>query len=484
MDKTKKAPGQLQVTLVLGLFSLLSGLSGSSTNLAMPQMSVDLGISNSAATWIVQIGLITTAILLVMFGHIGDLLSKNLVFIAGGVAFILGSLLTGIAPVFWLLMIGRVVQAVGSAMIMANSMGIVTQYFPSSSRAEALAAISMFTSVGSISGPAFGGLLITQVSWRWIFLFNVPIGLLILLFGFRTLPMPKVTRGNLQNIMQTANWRGQNLFTAGIIFFFLSGYFIQQGTDKLLIGLAVLAVGLIITVYAFIQDDRAKKPWIEPALLRNPTYMISVSILLLVMLVNAISNILLPFYLQSYGKMSPFVSGLIMMLQSVTMLVVSPISGYLADHWDRQKLTIIGLIVLIVSQVGYALYPANMNLLLIVIPIVVNGVGIGLFLSPNNALTMDSVDQSVAGVAGSLNSFARTLGMTIGISMASSLLFLQLPGVAKITPQLGNQFLSAFRNVFWIATGLSVLALFIVLYRFLKGTKKPATPAPTSTTTK
>ncbi len=381
-------------------------------------------------------------------------------------------------------MIGRVVQAVGSAMIMANSMGIVTQYFPSSSRAEALAAISMFTSVGSISGPAFGGLLITQVSWRWIFLFNVPIGLLILLFGFRTLPMPKVTRGNLQNIMQTANWRGQNLFTAGIIFFFLSGYFIQQGTDKLLIGLAVLAVGLIITVYAFIQDDRAKKPWIEPALLRNPTYMISVSILLLVMLVNAISNILLPFYLQSYGKMSPFVSGLIMMLQSVTMLVVSPISGYLADHWDRQKLTIIGLIVLIVSQVGYALYPANMNLLLIVIPIVVNGVGIGLFLSPNNALTMDSVDQSVAGVAGSLNSFARTLGMTIGISMASSLLFLQLPGVAKITPQLGNQFLSAFRNVFWIATGLSVLALFIVLYRFLKRTKKPATTAPTSTTTK
>jgi len=477
----EKKTSSWQIILVLGLFSLLSGLSGSSTNLALPKISLDLGISNSASTWIVQVGLITTAIFLVMFGHIGDLVSKNLVFLMGGLAFIVGSGITGIAPTYPIILFGRIVQAIGSAMILANSMGIVSQYVPNTSRAEALSIISMFVSVGSISGPAVGGIVITEVSWRWIFLFNVPVGLLILLFGWHTLPLPKHQPGELKQIMQQANWTGQNLFTVGIILFFLSGYFIQQGTSQLPLGLGILLVGTLITVYSFIQDDRSKQPWIDRSVLRNRRYMISVGILMLAMLVNSISNILLPFYLQSYGKMSAFDSGLLMMLQSVTMLVVSPISGYLADHWNRTILTIGGLVILVVSQVGYAIYPPTMDLFQIIWPIVLNGIGIGFFLSPNNAIIMDSVPQSLGGVAGSLSSFARTLGLTIGISVGSSLLFLQLPDVKQITPQLGGRFMSAFSNLFWVATAISVLSLVIVVWRYFDGKKHPA-PASTAPT--
>jgi len=473
----EKKTSSWQIIAVLGLFSLLSGLSGSSTNLALPKISLDLGISNSASTWIVQVGLITTAIFLVMFGHIGDLVSKNLVFLMGGLAFIVGSGITGIAPTYPIILFGRIVQAIGSAMILANSMGIVSQYVPNTSRAEALSIISMFVSVGSISGPAVGGIVITEVSWRWIFLFNVPVGLLILLFGWHTLPLPKRQPGELKQIMQQANWTGQNLFTIGIILFFLSGYFIQQGTSQLPLGLVILLVGTAITVFSFIQDDRSKQPWIDRSVLRNRRYMISVGILMLAMLVNSISNILLPFYLQSYGKMSAFDSGLLMMLQSVTMLFVSPISGYLADHWNRTILTIGGLIILVVSQVGYALYPPTMNLFQIIWPIVLNGIGIGFFLSPNNAIIMDSVPQSLGGVAGSLSSFARTLGLTIGISVGSSLLFLQLPDVKQITPQLGSRFMNAFSNLFWVATAISVLSLIIVVWRYYDGKKHPAPAA-------
>ena len=92
---------RIKILIVLGLMSLLTALSGSSTNLAMPKISEDLMISSSAATWIVSIGLITTAVLLVMFGHIGDLVSKNLVFLLGEVVFIVGSLLTSIAPTYF-----------------------------------------------------------------------------------------------------------------------------------------------------------------------------------------------------------------------------------------------------------------------------------------------------------------------------------------------------------------------------------------------
>ena len=310
-------------------------------------------ISSSAATWIVSIGLITTAVLLVMFGHIGDLVSKNLVFLLGEVVFILGSLLTGIAPTYLTIMAGRMVQAVGSAMIMANSMGIISQYFPDATRAEALAVISMFISLGSISGPAFGGILITWASWRWIYLVNVPVGILIVLAGMRVLPLRRPEPGEIRQVWRQANWTGQNLFTGGMILMFISGYWIQQPSQRWL-GAFVLAGGVLLTILAFVQDQRASSPWIAPVILHNPDYLISVSVLLIVMLVNSVSNILLPFYLQSYSGISAFSSGLLMMLQSVTMLVMTPFAGWLADHWNRYYLTIIGLLVLIVSQVGYA----------------------------------------------------------------------------------------------------------------------------------
>ena len=296
---------RIKILIVLGLMSLLTALSGSSTNLAMPKISEDLMISSSAATWIVSIGLITTAVLLVMFGHIGDLVSKNLVFLLGEVVFIVGSLLTSIAPTYFTIMAGRVVQAVGSAMIMANSMGIISEYFPDATRAEALAVISMFISIGSISGPAFGGILITWASWRWIYLFNVPVGIFIVLAGMRVLPLRRPEPGEIKRVWQQANWTGQNLFTGGMILMFASGYWLQQPTQFWL-GTGVLAGGIFLTVLAFVQDQQARSPWIAPVIMHNADYLISVSVLLIVMLVNSVSNILLPFYLQSYGGISAF----------------------------------------------------------------------------------------------------------------------------------------------------------------------------------
>ncbi|MCH4169839.1 MAG: MFS transporter [Lactobacillus sp.] len=464
----------LSIIIALGMFSFLTSLSGSSTNLAIPKIAISLNISSSMATWIVQIGLITTAILLVMFGHIGDILSKNVVFLAGGIAFVVGSGITGFAPNFIIILFGRVIQAIGAAMIMANSMGIVTEYFPDAKRAEALAMISMFISVGSISGPGIGGFIISVASWRWIYLINIPLGALVLWLGFKFLPIPKESWAHVKEVTKGANWTGQNLFTVGIILFFLSGSFFQSGQGQLWIGLLFFVVGGGLTIYSFVQDDKSNMPWIAPEVLKNRGFMTSIFALMLVMLVNSISNILLPFYLQSYNGMSPFESGLVIMLQSVMMLITTPFAGVLADKINRQLMTVIGLVILMVSQVGYAFFPADLNMVKIIIPIVLNGMGMAIFLSPNNALTMGMVDKKLAGIAGSFNSFARTLGMTIGISFASSALFFQLPGVTQITPGLGHKFVQAFYNVFWIATAISAIALIVVLIRYINSRKEPA----------
>lgn len=283
----------------------------------------------------------------------------------------------------------------------------------------------------------------------------------------RVLPLRRPEPGEIKRVWQQANWTGQNLFTGGMILMFASGYWLQQPT-QLWFGTGVLAGGIFLTVLAFVQDQQARSPWIAPVIMHNADYLISVSVLLIVMLVNSVSNILLPFYLQSYGGISAFSSGLLMMLQSVTMLVITPFAGWLADHWNRYYLTILGLLVLIISQIGYANYPVRITMAPIIWPIVANGAGMALFLSPNNALTMGAVDDKLSGVAGSLNSLARTVGLTIGISFGATLLFAQLPGVTRISAQSGAPFLHALATVFWLATLVSVVGLIIVIIRSLR----------------
>lgn len=456
---------RIQTVIVLGMFSFLTSLAGSSINLALPKISTSLNISNSLATWVVQAGLIGTTVLSVLFGHFGDILSKDYIFINGGAIFIIGSLINGIAPSFTILIIGRIIQSVGIAMIMANSMGIVSEKFTDQNRTEALSAISVFISIGAISGPAIGGFILSIASWRWIFLLNVPVGLGILLFGCHTLPIPRESWLAIKEKIRTANWVGQGLFTVGILIFFLSSMLFTSHTRHELGGAILLLVGVLITVGSFIQDNRSKSPWIAPRILRNQAFMVSVSVLFLVMLVNAVSNILLPFYLQSFVGISAFNSGLIMIVQSATMLVITPFAGYLADRMDRNVLTCIGLLVLLISQIGYVSYPQTINYWRILVPVMINGLGMALFLSPNNAITMGTVEQQLSGIAGSFNSFARTLGMTIGISMASVLLFAQLPGVNHITPQLGVVFMRAFSHVFIFAAFLSLIAFIVAVSR-------------------
>lgn len=458
--------------IILGLFSFITALSGESTNLALPTISRALLISNNQATWIVQIGLITTTILLVAFGHLGDLISKEFIFLLGGVSFTVGSLINGFAPNFLILLIGRVVQAIGSAMIMANSLGITTEYSTPKTRGTTMSIISMFISVGSISGPALGGVVLSAVSWRWIYLINVPIGLLFSIIGYKVFPLPKLSKTTVEGSLKEANWLGQGLFSIGIISLSLSSLFFQSTHGRLLVGMIAFFGGTALTIFSFIQDDHSKNPWISPSVLRNKHFMLSMFALFLAMLTNVASNILLPFYLQSFNGISPLISGLVMILQSAIMLIISPIAGRLSDRIGSSKLIIIGPLVLIASQIGYTFYPLHFSRPLVLFPIILNGIGMGCFLSPNNSMAMSFVEKEFTGVAGSLTSFFRTIGMSLGISISSAVLFGQLPNVRYISPKLGMDFIRAFHNIFWIMAFLAVICLLLSIYAILNGSKK------------
>lgn len=167
---------RIKALIALGIFTFMSTLDGSIVNIALPTMSHELNVSTSQVTWVVSIYLIVISAIVLIFGRLADLVGKSKITKIGWGIFIVGSFLAGLniggLP---FLLFARVIQAVGGSMFMATSFGIVAQIFPVESRAKALSINSMFVSVGSIAGPALGGLILQFASWSYIFWINVPI---------------------------------------------------------------------------------------------------------------------------------------------------------------------------------------------------------------------------------------------------------------------------------------------------------------------
>lgn len=166
--------------IALGFFAFMTNLDGSIVNIAIPIMAKNLDVSASRMEWTVSLYLIVLSALLLPFGKLGDRIGKRRIFKWGTGTFVVGSLMAGINLGFNFLMVGRMVQAIGGAMTLANTYGIVISTFALAERGRAMGVVSTFVALGGVAGPSLGGLILAHFSWPMIFLINVPIGVVAL----------------------------------------------------------------------------------------------------------------------------------------------------------------------------------------------------------------------------------------------------------------------------------------------------------------
>ncbi|MGO3548474.1 MAG: MFS transporter, partial [Paucilactobacillus nenjiangensis] len=176
------------IIAAVGMFAFMSTLDSSIVNIALPIMSKQLSIPMNQATWVVSIYLIIISGLLTFFGRLGDQIGKIRVFRFGTYIFTVGSLIAGINLGLWFLLFARTIQAIGAAMTMSNSFGIVTTIAPPSQRARGMALNSSFVSLGTIAGPGLGGIILQHFSWSYIFWINVPVGIIAIIIGRLVFP--------------------------------------------------------------------------------------------------------------------------------------------------------------------------------------------------------------------------------------------------------------------------------------------------------
>lgn len=452
------------IITAIGMFTIMSTLDGSIVNIALPVMSRDLNIPMNQAEWVVSIYLMMICGLLLFFGKLGDSIGKIKVFRIGMVLFLIGSLFAGFNNSLALLLAARIVQATGASMTMANNNGIVTEIFPMNERGKALGLIGSFVSIGAIAGPGIGGLILGQLPWGYIFWINIPIGIVALILG--TVVLPK----DLPSKRVPIDWSGFISFLAFILTLFM-GIFLGQErgfTDPLILGLFVIAV---IALAAFVQIERHKNdPLVSFKLFSNSAFTLSLLSAFFIFVTNFFFNVISPFYLQNARGLSPEKAGYLLMIFPIVQVIVAPVAGSIADRIGPYRITMVGLLFIVGSQIGYALFNLQTSFVFVALMIGLVGFGNGLFQAPNNTVVMSSVAPRDLGIAGGMNALARNLGMVVGISSATTVLFSSMSHTAgrKVTTYLTGQpnvFIAGMHVSFWVATVLCCLALALTGYR-------------------
>lgn len=403
------------VLLVVGLGTFMSAASGSTVNLALPQLGSDLGVSIDSAGWVVSSYLLSITVLLLVAGRLGDLVGLKLVYLAGFSLFGVASVACGLSPSLHVLIASRLLQGVGASFIMATGPALLTTTFPGKQRGRALGMLATATYSGLTVGPLAGGWVLDALTWPWIFYINVPAAVVVVALGLRFLP-----RGE-RRTDQPFDLLGSLTVLSGLPLLLIA---VSRGVDWGWTSPATLgcAVGGIALLGAFVwQQTRAESPMLDLSLFKSKVFSGAVLSALGNYVALFVAIILLPYYLTEARGSDSLHAGIILSAQPLVMAIVASPAGRLSDRIGSRGLATSGMLVLAVGMGGLAFVDGQTPLWLVATWLGVVGLGTGIFISPNSSSLMGSAPRNKQGVAGGVMAVARNLGMMIGVSSATTL---------------------------------------------------------------
>lgn len=489
------------------LLTFMASLDSSIVNVALPKMSELLSTSSEAIAWVVTVYLLVIVGTILIFGRLGDIIGKSQVFLYGVMVFTIGSLGCGISNSLLLLIIFRAVQALGAAAAMATNQGIITQVFPSNERGKALGISGTFVALGAMAGPPIGGFIVNSLSWKYIFLINVPVGIFVYLLGLKTLPKQRRANNPSSYAQQRANnsssyiqqrevriashsdvqsrtntgdaldWRGSVLFIISIISLFLSLILVNDyGYRQPLILLGFIL--FLLTFILFIRlERRTAVPLLQLQLFHNKLFSLSIFCSFLSFVASSSSTIILPFYLQNTLRYSPAFTGIILMVAPILLAVVAPVSGYLSDKIGSEFLTFLGLTINGVGMFLMSTLTQHTDLIVLILFIAIMSLGNGLFQSPNNSLTMSNAPRNMLGISGSVNALVRNLGMISGVSIAVLILYSRMSlkigyNVSNYVEGRDDVFIYGMRGVYLAAALVCAFGALLTAFRLYNRKRK------------
>jgi EmrB/QacA subfamily drug resistance transporter len=449
---------------------LMGQIDASIVQLALPTLGRVFDSTLESVSWVALAYLLGVAAFMPIFGQLCRIFGRKLFYIVGFVVFTAASALCGFAPDLFTLIGLRFLQGVGGAMIGANSMALVVEATDKSRRGRALGLYAAAQAVGISAGPVAGGLLIGTFGWPWVFWVNVPVGLVSIVVAWLVLPVTA-----RQNSNPTFDWGGALLLAPALMFAVLALNQISAWgpTSPALLGSVGAA---IVLIFLFLRQERASRsPLIDLPLLQQPAFLAGA-------LACALSYAMLygMFFLASFALVSgyensPTVAGLKLAIIPVSIGIVAPLAGGFADWIGARLLSVIGMAVCFVALVALTMVvmePAP-NPWVGFLGLVAFGIGLGVFIAPNNHATINAVPANLAGVAGAMLNLTRILGTVAGVASASAMLSWRI----QIERGSTERRLAAFSPHHFIeavGAGLIMLAVFALIAGAISLIRKPA----------
>lgn len=402
--------------IAIGL--MMAVMDGAIANLALPTIAQELDVSPAASIWVVNAYQLAVTMTLLPLAALGEILGYRRVYLAGVVVFTLASLACAASDNLTALTVSRIVQGLGAAGMMSVNAALVRFIYPRALLGRGFGANVMVGSASSALGPSVAAAILSVAGWQWLFAVNVPIGVMLLMIGVRTLP-----RTPLASHMFDVPGALLNALAFGLFITAIDA--LGHGGNRPLAALELVAsvvVGLVLVRRCLSQTN----PVLPVDLLRRPVFGLSVAASTLSFAAQGMAFVSLPFYFQLKLGLSAGTTGLLMTPWPLTVVVVALVAGQLSDRFSPRVMGALGQLIMLAGLLLLALLPEAPQLRDIAWRMSLCGVGFGLFNSPNNRVMISAAPPNRSGGASGMQATSRLMGQTTGTAMVA-LLFSMLP---------------------------------------------------------
>jgi DHA2 family multidrug resistance protein-like MFS transporter len=442
------------LNLAVGL--ALSVLDSAIANIALPAIAKEIHASAADSIWVINAYQLAVVISLLPAASLGDIFGYRRIYLIGLGVFTAAALVSALSQSLPMLTLGRSLQGIGAAGMMSVNTALVRYTYPRLQLGRGIAMVSVVVSISSAAGPSVAAAILAVASWPWLFASSVPVGLATIAMSLRLLPStpPSEHRFDLASAVLSA-----------LAFAFLISAINGVGHAHPVFVVVIEFAGAILVGYILIRRQSSlAMPLLPVDLFKLPIFALSVTTAVCTFVGQGIAFVALPFYFQDVIGRSQVETGLLLTPWPVTVAMIAPVAGRLADRYPAGILGGIGLGILSLGFVLLALLPAQPGDADIVWRIIVCAFGFGFFQSPNNRAIISSAPRERSGGAGAIQATARLLGQTIGAALVA-LVFSYAGSAGGASPMVA----------ILLAAGFAAVAAVASLSRLLRIVRLPRT---------
>jgi DHA2 family multidrug resistance protein-like MFS transporter len=422
-------PQRALAFLTIAIALTMAVLDSAIVNVALPSIAKELVIPPSDAIWVVTAYVLAVTVSLLPLASLGDILGYKRVYWCGLAIFTAASFACANAHSLLFLACARVVQGFGAAGIMSVNIALVRYIYPRAKLGVGVGYTALVVAVSSAAGPSVASAILAVAAWQWLFLVNVPLGVLALFIAARFLPQTPAS-GNRFDVLSAV----LNAVTFGLLIAGLDAFGDEGGHARATLMLVGAAVVGIVFVW---RERKLAVPMLPVDLLRRPVFALSMATSICSFAAQNMAYIALPFYFeQSLGR-SETATGFLMTPWPLMTALMAPIAGHLSDRLAPERLGSAGLVVLAAGLGCLATMGADPSSFDIGWRLAICGFGFGLFQSPNNRIIIASAPRERSGGASGLQSTGRLLGQSIGAAVVAVVFGLVAHGQTALIAWIG-----------------------------------------------